>query len=80
MKITTAYTVLIGGIMQYTSLDLSEAIREWDRLGTEQTITHGGISVVARNANGVMIRDGWILKVSPDHTYMNPRLADIATA
>jgi hypothetical protein len=74
------YTVVVNADRRSVKVyaDLSEAIRHWDRQTFDQPGATGGISVVTRDGHDgqVIVREGWILRVTEDRTYLNPNLAD----
>lgn len=65
--------------------ELEPAIRFWDRsnfdavhrntLATPLGAVAGGIDVQQFNAEGLCVRDGWILHLFDGQTYLNPNLA-----
>jgi hypothetical protein len=72
----TVYTVNLAGPMapvevQYGSL--TDAIAAWDRVTATTAGVIGGIQVQTFK-NGLMVRDGWILHVRKDSTYLNPSI------
>lgn len=65
--------------------ELEPAIRRWD--ATVSNLAYklrfwpgvsieGGIAVKQFDANGLCVRDGWILHLFDKHTYLNPNLID----
>lgn len=74
--IETTYTVRINGLTVGEPTDsLEEAIRRWDERASRTDGATGGITVDTVH-NGMVIREGWILHVRDNYTYLNPNLTD----
>ena len=81
MSDITTFTVVVGGITPHTATatvtfdSLEDAIREWDRLGVMLGMPIIGGITVCTMRDGIMVRDGWVIRASGQHTYLNPNLA-----
>lgn len=75
MASTITYTTIIEGKVMFKGESLEFAVRTWDantyNLGRS---VEGAIEVQEVNAEGVMVRDGWILHVRNGTVYLNPNI------
>lgn len=53
--------------------NLGDAIRHWDQQ-THDRPSDGGIAIQQWDADGNMIRDGWLIHVEQRRVYVNPSL------
>lgn len=73
----TTYTTVVRNESVYHGSSLEHAVRAWDGATFNAGATIPGGIAVAAWANGVQVRDGWILHVREDGTvYLNPRVKE----
>jgi hypothetical protein len=53
--------------------NFEDAARHWDKV-TYLNQSDGGIQILQWDANGNMVRDGWLLHVDGNRVYINPSL------
>lgn len=74
-KVTrTVLTTYVDGKPHYQGDDFAAAAGEWDAVtSTMGRAVPGGISIQSFNAEGIMLRDGWLIHVHNDGTtYVSP--------
>jgi hypothetical protein len=53
--------------------NFEDAARRWDQM-TYRNPSDGGIGIAQWNADGLMVRDGWLLHVHDGIVYVSPTL------
>lgn len=75
MGTRTEFSTYVDGEIVYSGSSLPDAIRTWDA-STHSTPKASGGVLVQQFANGLCVRDGWVLHVFENgQTYLNPNLA-----
>lgn len=70
----TIYKTIVNAGYLYEGPDRERAIRTWDAESVHRSDLVGGIMVQTFDADGCMVRDGWLLHVNESgHVYLNPR-------
>jgi hypothetical protein len=68
----TVFDVVSHGVtLRYTNFE--DAARHWDKV-THLNPSDGGIQILQWQADGRMVRDGWLIHVEGGRVYVNPSL------